>query len=120
MKSGINFLEEIKKMLIYVGDIGVYKTGFVSLMKCNPYTEKEFINFNEIFENLDDSFFLGYHFYSKDYCECIDGIHLTEQNKLVEYYARMVKDCDCPYTTQLVYTSDNKLTAGFGKKVLWK
>lgn len=28
--------------------------------------------------------------------------------------------CDCPYINQLVYTSDNKLTAGFGKKVLCK
>lgn len=120
MKSGINSLDEIKTMLTYVGDIGVYKTGFVSLMKCNPYAEREFINFNSIFENLDSNFFPGYHFYSQEYCECVDGIRLTEHNKLVEYYARMIKECDCPYTTQLVYTSDNKLTAGFGKKVLWK
>lgn len=120
MKSGINSLDEIKKMLTYVGDLEVYKTGFVSLMKCNPYAEREFINFNSIFENLDSSFFPGHHFYSKEYCECVDGIYLTEHNKLVEYYARMIKECDCPYTTQLVYTSDNKLTAGFGKKVLWK
>jgi radical SAM superfamily len=120
MRSGINSLSEIKKMLTYVGDIGVYKTGFVSLMRCNPYSESEFINFNTLFAHLDKDFFSGHHFYSKDYCECIDGIYLTEHNQLVEYYARMVKECNCPYTTQLVYTSDNKLTAGFGKKVLWK
>lgn len=120
MKSGINSLEEIKKMLTYVGDIGVYKTGFVALMKCNSYAEKEFINFNDIFEHLDKNFFPGHHFYSREYCECVDGIYLTEHQKLVEYYARMVKDCNCPYTTQLVYTSDNKVTAGFGKKILLK
>lgn len=120
MKSGINSLEEIKNMLTYVGDIGVYKNGFVSLMKCNKYAKKEFINFNSIFERLDENFFPGHHFYSKAYCECVDGIYLTCHNRLVEYYARMVKDCDCPYINQLVYTSDNKLTAGFGKKVLWK
>lgn len=120
MQSGINSLKEIKKMLTYVGDLGIYKTGFVSLMKCNSYAKKEFINFNSIFEHLDENFFPSHHFYSKEYCECVDGIYLTEHNKLVEYYARMVKDCDCSYTTQFVYTSDNKLTAGFGKKVLWK
>ena len=120
MKSGINSLEEIKNMLTYVGDIGVYKTGFVSLMKCNSYAEKEFINFNDLFSHLDDDFFPGHHFYSREYCECVDGIYLTKHHKLVEYYARMVKDCECPYTTQLVYTSDNKVTAGFGKKVLLK
>lgn len=120
MKDGIRSLVDIKNMLNYVGDINVYKTGFVSLMKCNQYASEQFINFNHIFENLDDSFFHAHHFFSKDYCECIDGIYLTNHNRLVEYYARMVKNCDCPYTTQLVYTSNNQVTAGFGKKVLYK
>ena len=82
--------------------------------------EEHFFNFNTIFNNLDESFFRGHHFYSRDYCECLEGIYLTKYNKLVEYYARMVKDCNCPYTTQLVYTSDNYLTAGFGKKLIYK
>ena len=120
MKDYISNLDEIKKMLDHVGDLGVYKNGFVSLMKCNSYSKDQFINYNDIFKNLDDSFFKGHHFYSREYCECLDGIYLTTNNKLVEYYARMVKDCICPYTTQLVYTSDNKVTAGFGKKVLYK
>lgn len=120
MKDYISNLQEIKAMLDHVGELGVYKTGFVSLMKCNPYAEEQFINFNTIFSHLDESFFKGHHFYSRDYCECLDGIYLTKYNKLVEYYARMVKDCNCPYTTQLVYTSDNRVTAGFGKKLLYK
>lgn len=120
MKDYIDSLKEIKKMLNHVGETGVYKNGFVSLMKCNPYSIEKFINFNDIFNNLDENFFRGHHFYSKEYCECIDGIYLTDKNKLVEYYARMVKECNCPYTNQLVYTSDNKLKAGFAGKVLYK
>lgn len=120
MKGYIDNLFEIKKMLDYVGDIGVYKNGFVSLMKCNDYSKEHFINFNDIFNSLDENFFLGHHFYSGEYCECVDGLYLSSNNKLVEYYARMVKECNCPYTTQLVYTSDNRLTAGFGKKLLYK
>ena len=118
MKGYIDSLKEIKKMLDFTGDIGVYKNGFVSLMKCNDYSEERFINFSDIFENLDNSFYSGHHFYCKEYCECVDGIYLSKNNKLVEYYARMVKDMTYPYTTQLVYTSDNKVTAGFGKKIL--
>jgi len=120
MKDYISNLQEIKRMLDHVGELGVYKNGFVSLMKCNPYTEKQFINFNDIFNNLDQSFFKGHHFYSREYCECVDGMYLTRYNKLVEYYARMVKDCACPYTNQLVYTSDNRVTAGFGKKLIYR
>ena len=120
MKDYIDSLKEIKKMLNYVGETGVYKNGFVSLMKCNDYSKEKFINFNDIFNNLDENFFKGHHFYSKNYCECVDGMYLTDKNKLVEYYARMVKECECPYTNQLVYTSDNKLKSGFSGKVLYK
>lgn len=120
MKGYIEDLREIKKMLNYVGDVGVYKNGFVSLMKCNQFSRDHFINFNDIFRALDESFYLGHHFYNGDYCECVDGVYLTDKDKMVEFYARMVKDCQCPYTTQLVYTSDNRVTAGFGKKLLYK
>ena len=47
-------------------------------------------------------------------------LFVNDNERMVEFYARMVKDCSCPYTTQLVYTSDNKVTAGFGKKLLYK
>ena len=120
MKDYISNEEEIKNMLDHVGELGVYKNGFISLMRCNPYAEQQFINFNDIFRSLGPSFFKGHHFYHREYCECLDGIYLTKYNKLVEYYARMLKDCECPYTTQLVYTSDNRLTAGFGKKLILK
>lgn len=120
MKGYIDSLKEIKKMLNYVGETGVYKNGFVSLMKCNDYSKEKFINFNDIFNNLDSNFFKGHHFYSKNNCECVDGMYLTDKNKLVEYYARMIKECSCSYTNQLVYTSDNKLKSGFSGKVLYK
>ena len=120
MKDYIEDLAGIKRMLNYVGDVGVYKNGFVSLMKCNQFSKDHFINFNDIFSSLDESFYLGHHFYNGEYCECVDGVYLTDNERMVEFYARMVKDCSCPYTTQLVYTSDNKVTAGFGKKLLYK
>lgn len=120
MKQYIDSLEEIKKMLDYVGNIGIYKNGFVSLMKCNNYSKDHFINFNDIFSNLDDNFFRGHHFYNHQYCECCDGLYLTKNNKLVEFYARMVKDICNPFTTSLVYTSNNQVTEGFSSKVLYK
>ena len=120
MKSYISNLEEIKHMLDYASDIDIYKVGFISLMCCNEYAKKEFINFNAIFSHLDKDFLLGHHFYSKEYCECVDGLYLSKNHKLIEFYARMVKNCECPYTNQLVYTSNNQVTAGFGKKLIYK
>lgn len=121
MKGYIDSLKEIKAMLNSVGRMGVYKNGFVSLMKCNEFARDRFINFNEIFRNLDNDFFLSHHFYSKDYCECVDGLYLTDEAKLVEFYARMVKECEnCEgKVMQLVYTSNNKVLSGFGGKVIY-
>ena len=121
MKGYIDSLKEIKAMLNHVGRMGVYKDGFVSLMKCNEYARDKFINFNEIFRNLDESFFLSHHFYSGNYCECVDGVYVTDEAKLVEFYARMVKECaDCEQKVmQLVYTSDNKVLSGFSGKEIF-
>lgn len=121
MKGYIDSLKEIKAMLNSVGRMGVYKNGFVSLMKCNEFARDRFINFNEIFRNLDDSFFLSHHFYSKCYCECVDGVYITDEAKLVEFYARMVKEGGCPENKvmQLVYTSDNRVLSGFGGKEIF-
>lgn len=121
MKGYIDSLKEIKAMLDYVGRIGVYKNGFVSLMKCNEFASERFINFNDIFNNLDSDFFLSHHFYAKDYCECVDGVYVTKDAKMVEFYARMVKECEyCnKQVMQLVYTSNNKVLSGFGGKEIY-
>ena len=96
------------------------KNGFVSLMKCNEFARDRFINFNDIFSNLDRDFHLAHHFYSKEYCECVDGVYISDSAKLVEFYARMVKDCDCSEKVmQLVYTSDNRVLSGFGGKQIY-
>lgn len=120
MKGYIDSLKEIKAMLNHVGDMGIYKNGFVSLMKCNEFARDRFINFNDIFSNLDRDFHLAHHFYSKEYCECVDGVYISDSAKLVEFYARMVKDCDCSEKVmQLVYTSDNRVLSGFGGKQIY-
>ena len=120
MKNYIYDLQSIKNMLNYVGDLGVYKNGFISLIKCNRYAINHFINFNNIFNSLDKDFYLGHHFYKSIYCECIDGMYITDNSKLVEFYARMIKDTKTPYVNNLVYETNNTLTANFNGKVLYK
>ena len=56
MRDYIDSLQQVKKMLNHVGSLGIYKDGFVSLMQINAYCKKHFINFNDIFNNLDKSF----------------------------------------------------------------
>jgi molybdenum cofactor biosynthesis enzyme MoaA len=119
MKKYINNLVEVKRFLDFAGELNVFKAGFVSLMKVNDFSIDNFINFNEIFNNLDECFLRANHFYDQHICECCDGIYYSEKNgTLTEFYARMTKELNCDYTRQLVYTSDNRLTTGFGKESL--
>ncbi len=119
IKGYIDNIEELKKMCEYVGELGVKRIGIVSLLKLNDYAKEHFVDFNDVFNNNDGSFFVAHHLCNYDYCECIDGICSTDKNDFVEFYSIMGKEKKCPYVTQLVYTTDNKLKKGFDGETIY-
>ena len=118
IKNNIDKIEEIEKYLEFASRLGIFRAGFVSLMKINDYSKDNFIDFNDVFkeETMNPKTFM--HFYDTNICECINGVYISKQGQFVEWYARMTKELNCEYTRQFVYTSDNKLSTGFGKKIL--
>lgn len=119
MKEYIGNLSEVKRYLDGASDVGVYKAGFVSLMKINDYCNANYIDFNTIFNDFDSRMLKGHHFKDYDICECQNGIYVASSGQMIEYYARMVNDLNPPYVRQLVYTSNNNLTTGFNGKKLY-
>lgn len=117
MKDYIDSPEEIRKYLEYASDLDIFRVGFVSLMKVNDYCRSHFVDFNDVFDTIPNSRNVSHH-YDKNLCECLNGMYISDSGKFLEYYARMTKENDCDYARQLVYTSDNRLTTGFGKKSL--
>lgn len=116
IKDMIDNQAEVVKYLEHASQIGVFRVGFVSLMPSNDYCIENFINFNDIFKNLNKNFLSSTHFYDSNICECCNGIYLGKNGNLVEYYARMTKELNCDYMRQLVYTPSNELSVGFNKK----
>ncbi len=119
VKGYIDNFEEVKKMCEYVDNLGVKRIGIISLLRLNDYSKEHFVNFNDIFKNNDGSFFIGHHLCNYDYCNCIDGIYSSENNNIIEFYARVVEEKKCPYVTSLVYTTDNKLKTGFEGETIY-
>ncbi len=117
MKDYIDSPDEIRKYLEHASDLGVFRVGFVSLMKVNDYCRNHFVDFNDVFDTIPNSKNVSHH-YDKNICECLNGVYVSDSGKFMEYYARMSKDAECDYARQLVYTSDNRLTTGFGKASL--
>jgi len=118
MKNSICNIEEVKKYLEKASEIGIYKVGFVSLMKVNKFCEDNFIHFNEVFNDKDKTICTTNHFYGKNICECINGIYAISKGKSIEYYARITNETKCNYLMQFVYTTDNRLTTGFGEETI--
>lgn len=116
IKGQIDNLEEVSKYLDMAGDLGIFRVGFVSLMPTNQYCKDNYIDFNDIFKNMNSKFLSTNHFYDSDICECCNGIYLSKSGNMVEYYARMTKNLNCDYTRQFVYTASNELSIGFDKK----
>lgn len=118
MKKCINNIDQVKKYLEFASELDIFRVGFVSLMKINSNSIDNFINFNDIFNNLPNKMLKTKHLQDLDVCECTNGLYLANNGNIVEYYARMTKDLNCDYARQFVYTSDNKLTVGFNQKSL--
>lgn len=117
MKSNINSNNEIQQYLEEASKLNIFRVGFVALMPINEYSNKEYININDVL-NTGDKFLDSGHYYDYDICECRNGVYIASNGNLVEYYLRMTKNLSCEYSRQLVYTSDNKLKVGFGNDSL--
>lgn len=118
MKDYIHNIRQVEKYLDNAAELGVFKCGFVSLMPINEESKEQFIDFNDIFDKLPDKFLKTAHICDFDICECTNGVYMTDNGKMMRYYARMTKELNCPYARQFVYTSDNHLSVGFNKGVL--
>lgn len=118
IKGQIDSIEEVQKFLDFASGLGIFRVGFVSLMKVNEYSKENFIDFNDVFktENMNPKTHI--HFYDRNICECINGFYVSKQGNFIEWYARMTKELNCNYTRQFVYTSNNRLTTGFGKEIV--
>ena len=118
IKDYIDKPEEVEKYLEFASELGIFRVGFVSLMKVNGYCKENYINFNSVFKKEIMNPKTIAHFYDMNICECINGVYISKKGKFVEWYARMTKELNCEYSRQFVYTSDNKLTTGFGKAII--
>jgi len=110
---------EIKKYLNMAGSLNIFRVGFVSLMPLNQFCIDNFVDFNSL--NLEqEKELVGFgRTYDLDICECYNALYVSEVGKPIDTYFRKVKDLNCPYSRQLVYTNDNKLICGFNQEPIY-
>ncbi|HHU59384.1 TPA: radical SAM protein, partial [bacterium] len=116
MKDHIGNIGEVNKYLELASKIGVFRVGFVSLMKVNEFCNDQFVDFNDVFKESQGTMLNTEKYYDTDICECKNGVYVAKNGEFIEYYARMTKSSKCDYCRQFVYSADNKLTTGFGRE----
>ena len=116
MNKYINNINEVTRYLEMAANLKVNHAGFISLMPYNEESIKEYIDFTDIFSDVPERYQIISNTKDLDICECTNGVYLSNNGRVVPFYARKVKELNCPYARQFVYTSDNQLTAGFGRQ----
>ena len=116
MKKYIHTISDVSRYLEMAANLKVNHTGFISLMPYNEESIKEYVDFTDIFNDVPERYQMISNTEDFDICECTNGVYLSNNGRLIPFYARKLKKLDCPYARQFVYTSDNQLTAGFGKQ----
>ena len=116
MKKYIHTINDVSRYLEMAANLKVDHTGFITLMPYNEEAIKEYVDFNDIFKDVPERFQIISNTKDKDICECTNGVYLSNNGHVIPFYARKVKELNCPYARQFVYTSDNQLTAGFGRQ----
>ena len=115
LKDGIGTKEEMIKMLEFAAETGVPKVGFITPMPVNDYARENRVFYRELFDKKDDSMLYTVAYSDFDYCHCMDGVYVSKNGTLVEFYGRETVYGTRDYVRGLVYGADNVLRTGFGK-----
>ena len=118
LKDGIGTVEDVHRYLAFAADMGVPKTAFITGMPANAWVQEQTMDYREVLRRDDPSLLFTRGFRDHTWCRCQDGIFVTEDNRLVEFYGRSTDTSGCPYVRGLVYTADDHLRSGFGGKVI--
>jgi len=120
LKDYINSQEEAHKYLDFAIKVGVPKVAFMTCTPINAYAKEQTIDVFDILREDDDSIIFTRGFQDYEYCRCRDGVYVSPQGKLIEFYGRKTNAVDCPYCRGLSYSADNCLRIGYIGETIWK
>ena len=118
MKDYIGSVEEVHRFLDYAITLRVPKVSFITGAPVNPFIANQVVTFDEVLRNDDASllFTRGYKDYK--YCRCHDGIYVSPDGQLIEFYGRQTDVSTCEYARGLVLGSDGHIRSGFAGEIL--
>lgn len=118
LRGYIDSREEAHRFLDFSGDIGVPKVGFMVCSPINRYAKEHRVFYEDVLSDDDESLLFTRGFYDYEICRCRDGVYLSKEGKLVEFYGRSTNTDGYDYCRGLVFDADNHLRDGFGGAII--
>ena len=114
IKNYIDSAKEVENYLEMAAKLGIFRVGFVGLMPLNEFSKQNYVEYHDILNNLSQDCAVVSKLKNSNTCDCANGMYMSKEGKLVEFYSRVVRDLNPQYAGQLSYTVENNLCAGFG------
>lgn len=118
MKDYIGSVDEVHRFLDYAISLGVHKVSFITGAPVNPFIEYQAVNFDDVLSSEDSSLLFTRSFKDYEYCRCHDGIYVSPDGQIIEFYGRQTDVSSCKYVRGLVIGTDGHIRNGFGGEIL--
>ena len=118
LRDYIHSPEEAHKFLDFAVCIGAAKVGFVTCSPINDYAREQTIPYADVLRDDDPSLLFTRQFCDHEICRCRDGVYVSPDGSIIEFYGRSTKTGDCGYSRGLVYDADDHLRDGFGGEII--
>ena len=111
--------EDARRYLDFAIEMGAGKVSFITASPVNPWTAANRVRFDSVLRDGDPSLLFTRGYRDFDLCRCRDGVYVSPEGRLMEFYGRQSVSADCGYCRGLVIEPDGTLKAGFGGQVLY-
>ena len=118
LKGYIDSREEAHRFLDFSIHVGVPKVGFMTCTPINAYAQRHRVRYEDVLREEDESLFFTRGFHDDVFCHCRDGVYVSPNGELIEFYGRSTNAGGCKYCRGLVYDADNHLRDGFGGEII--
>ncbi len=110
--------EEVHHFLDFAIGTGVPKVSFITADPVNDFARAQRVPYEEVLRHGDPSLLFTRGFQDYHFCRCEDGVYVSGEGELIEFYGRSPNSSECSYCRGLTFGTDNVLRTGFHGEVI--
>ena len=118
LRDYINTPEQAHRFLDFAIRIGAPKVGFMSCSPVTAFAKAQTIPYETVLREDDPSLLFTRRFFDYSFCNCRDGVYVSPDGNIIEFYGRSTCPAACGYSRGLVYDADDHLRDGYGGTVI--